>query len=109
MGLLDKFKSKASRKRTVLIGLDGTPYTLARRFIEDGTMPRLAEIAARGSLLQMDTSIPDISSVAWTSFMTVANPGRHGVYGFVDLQPNSYKIYFAQSRHIKCETLSYVA
>ena len=109
MGLFDKLKSKASKKRAVLIGLDGTPYTLARRFIEDGTMPRLAEIASRGSLLQMDTSIPDISSVAWTSFMTGANPGRHGVYGFLDLQPNSYKIYFPNSRHIKSETLWDVA
>ena len=72
-------------------------------------MPRLAEIANRGSLLQMDTSIPDISSVAWTSFMTGANPGRHGVYGFLDLQPNSYKIYFPNSRHIKSETLWDVA
>ena len=105
MGLFDKFKSKVSKKRTVLIGLDGTPYTLARRFIADGTMPRLAEIASRGSLLQMDTSIPDISSVAWTSFMTGANPGRHGVYGFIDLQPNSYKVYFPNSRHIKSEIL----
>ena len=105
MGLLDRFKSKSSKKRVVLIGLDGTPYTLARRFIEDGTMPRLGEIASRGSLLQMDTSIPDISSVAWTSFMTGANPGRHGIYGFLDLQPNSYKIYFPNSRHIKSEIL----
>jgi len=109
MGLFDKFKSRPSRKRAVLIGLDGTPYSLARRFIEDGTMPHLAEIAGRGSLLQMDTSIPDISSVAWTSFMTGANPGRHGVYGFLDLQPNSYKIYFPNSRHIKSETLWDVA
>jgi predicted AlkP superfamily phosphohydrolase/phosphomutase len=105
MGLLDRFKSKAPQKRAVLIGLDGTPCTLARRFIEDGTMPRLAEIARRGSLLQMDTSIPDISSVAWTSFMTGTNPGRHGIYGFLDLQPSSYKIYFPSSRHIKSETL----
>ena len=105
MGLLDKFKSKGASRRAVLIGLDGTPYSLARRFIEDGTMPRLAEIAKRGSLLQMDTSIPDISSVAWTSFMTGANPGRHGIYGFLDLQPNSYKIYFPNSRHIKSDTI----
>ncbi|HEX8186382.1 MAG TPA: alkaline phosphatase family protein [Blastocatellia bacterium] len=105
MGLLDRFRSKEPSKRAVLIGLDGTPYTLVRRFMEDGTMPRMAEIAGRGSLLQMDTSIPDISSVAWTSFMTGANPGRHGIYGFLDLQPNSYKIYFPNSAHIKSETL----
>ncbi|HEX8087996.1 MAG TPA: alkaline phosphatase family protein, partial [Blastocatellia bacterium] len=83
MGLFDKFKSKASAKRAVRIGLDGTPYTLLRRFVEDGTMPRMAELIGSGTLLQMDTSLPDISSVAWTSFMTGANPGRHGIYGFL--------------------------
>jgi predicted AlkP superfamily phosphohydrolase/phosphomutase len=108
MGLFDRFKSKSGRergRRVVLLGLDGTPYTLARRFIKDGTMPNLAGLVGRGTLLQMDTSIPDISSVAWTSFMTGANPGRHGIYGFLDLQPNSYKIYFPNSRHIKSETV----
>jgi len=109
MGLFDRFKSKAQRKRTVLIGLDGSPFTLLGRFIEDGTMPHLASLVRGGSLLQMDTSIPDISSVAWTSFMTGANPGRHGIYGFLDLQPNSYKIYFPNSRHINGETLWGVA
>jgi len=105
MGLFDRFKSKDAAKRAVLIGLDGAPCSLMRRFIEDGAMPRLKEIVRGGSLLQMDTSIPDISSVAWTSFMTGANPGRHGIYGFLDLQPNSYKIYFPNSRHIHGETL----
>ncbi|HSE99079.1 MAG TPA: alkaline phosphatase family protein [Blastocatellia bacterium] len=105
MGLLDRFRSKEQKKRAVVIGLDGSPFTLLGRFIEDGTMPNMAALAGRGSLLQMDTSIPDISSVAWTSFMTGANPGRHGIYGFLDLQPNSYKIYFPNSRHINGETL----
>lgn len=108
MGLFDRFKSKQAGgrpRRVVLLGLDGTPYTLVRQFIKDGTMPNMAELVGRGTLLQMDTSIPDISSVAWTSFMTGANPGRHGIYGFLDLQPNSYKIYFPNSRHIKSETV----
>jgi predicted AlkP superfamily phosphohydrolase/phosphomutase len=109
MGLFDKFKSKERNKRVVLIGLDGTPCTLSRRFIGDGTMPHLAELVGRGTLLQMDTSIPDISSVAWTSFMTGSNPGRHGIYGFLDLQPDSYKIYFPNSRHIQSKTLWDVA
>jgi predicted AlkP superfamily phosphohydrolase/phosphomutase len=104
MSSLDGIRSGHDR-RVVVIGLDGTPFTLARRFIEDGTMPNLAALQHRGTLLQMDTSIPDISSVAWSSFMTGANPGRHGIYGFLDLQPGSYKIYFPNSRHIRAETL----
>jgi predicted AlkP superfamily phosphohydrolase/phosphomutase len=109
MGLFDRFKAKEQSKRAVLIGLDGTPCTLVEQFTKDGTMPNMARLRAGGSLLQMDTSIPDISSVAWTSFMTGANPGRHGIYGFLDVQPNSYRVYFPNSRHIKSETLWAVA
>jgi len=92
-------------QRTVVIGLDGAPYTLLRRFVDEGVMPNAAQLVRRGTLLQMDTSIPDISSVAWTSFMTGACPGRHGIYGFLDLVPGSYKIFFPNSKHIKADKL----
>jgi predicted AlkP superfamily phosphohydrolase/phosphomutase len=104
MKIIERFKMR-DKRRVVLIGLDGTPYSLIKRFIADGTMPKMAELVHGGVLLQIDTSIPDISSVAWASFMTGANPGRHGIYGFIDLQPNSYRVYFPNSRHIKSETL----
>jgi predicted AlkP superfamily phosphohydrolase/phosphomutase len=96
-------------QRSIVIGLDGTPYTLLRRFVDEGVMPHAAELVQRGTLLQMDTSIPDISSVAWTSFMTGAGPGRHGIYGFLDLAPASYKIFFPNSKHIKADKLWDVA
>jgi predicted AlkP superfamily phosphohydrolase/phosphomutase len=73
--------------------------------VDQGVMPNAARLVAGGTLLQMDTSIPDISSVAWTSFMTGANPGRHGIYGFLDLAPGSYKIFFPSSKHIKADKL----
>jgi predicted AlkP superfamily phosphohydrolase/phosphomutase len=88
-----------------VIGLDGTPCTLLRKFVNQGFMPNAARLVAGGTLLQMDTSIPDISSVAWTSFMTGTNPGRHGIYGFLDLVPGSYKIFFPSSKHIKTPKL----
>src|SRR5579862_4796506 len=104
MGLFDKLKGKRKR-RAVLVGLDGTPFTLLRQFIAEGTMPHLAALARGGTLLQMDTSIPDISSVAWTSFMTGANPGRHGVYGFLDLKPKTYKLQFTNFNSVRTSTV----
>ena len=41
------------KKRACVIGLDGVPYTLVRRFTEDGTMPALAEIVRAGHLSKM--------------------------------------------------------
>src|SRR5687767_9752547 len=105
MGLFDRFRSKASAPRAILIGLDGTPHSLLRKLADDGTMPNVRRLIGEGTLKSMTTTIPEISSVAWSSFMTGVNPGKHGVYGFVDLQPHSYKAYFPNSKHVKAEAL----
>ncbi len=49
-------------------------------------MPNLADIARHGTFLRMTTSLPAVSSVAWTSFMTGKNPGEHGIFGFTELK-----------------------
>jgi predicted AlkP superfamily phosphohydrolase/phosphomutase len=58
----------------------------------------LKKILGEGFILRsMTASIPDVSSVSWTSFATGVNPGEHGIYGFMDLEPNSYSLYFPNS------------
>jgi predicted AlkP superfamily phosphohydrolase/phosphomutase len=42
----------------------------------------------------MKASLPEISSVSWTNFMTGTNPGTHGIFGFTDLKENSYDLRF---------------
>ncbi|MEO6577410.1 MAG: alkaline phosphatase family protein, partial [Candidatus Limnocylindria bacterium] len=85
MKFLNRAKSSVgSTPRVLVVALDGVPYTYVRRLFDAGEMPNLREIAARGELAQMDTSMPNVSSVAWASFMTGANPGKHNIYGFLD-------------------------
>ncbi len=105
MGLFSRFKSKPAKRRAIMIGLDGTPCSLIKRLAADGTMPNTAKLLTGGALKTMVTTIPEISSVAWSSFMTGTNPGKHGVYGFLDLKPQSYKVYFPNSTHVKGDTL----
>ncbi|MBI5492862.1 MAG: alkaline phosphatase family protein [Deltaproteobacteria bacterium] len=82
-------------KKTLVIGLDGVPCTLLNDYLEKGILPNLKEILSQGySLRQMDASIPDVSSTSWTSFMTGVNPGEHGIFGFMELRPNTYKMAF---------------
>lgn len=115
MGIFDRFRSakpaepqkpaEVKDKKVVLMGLDGTPYTLLKQFCADGTMPNLARIVPSGTLQQMDVSIPEVSSTSWTCFYTGMNPAQHGIFGFLDLQPNSYKIYFPNSKNVKAPAL----
>jgi predicted AlkP superfamily phosphohydrolase/phosphomutase len=106
MSFLTKLLSKPN-PRAVLIGLDGVPYTLLQLLIFRGIAPNLGKLAAAGEthFRQMDASLPEISSVSWSSFMTGANPGRHGIFGFMDLKPGTYQMYFPSYPHLKVPTL----
>lgn len=86
--------------------MDGVPYTLLKKYIEKGILPNLASILNDGfALSRMDASLPDVSSTSWASFITGANPGEHGIYGFMDLKPGSYQIYFPDYSSIKAPAL----
>ncbi|MFB6273938.1 MAG: alkaline phosphatase family protein [Salinibacter sp.] len=71
-------------KKLVVLGLDGVPYTLLNEAFTAGKLPNLQRLSEGGALAPMRSVIPTISSVAWTGFMTGQNPGKHGIFGFVD-------------------------
>jgi predicted AlkP superfamily phosphohydrolase/phosphomutase len=97
--------SKGKTKKALIIGVDGVPFSLLNTYIKNDVMPNLKKILNDGLMLhQMNASIPDISSVSWTSFNTGVNPGEHGIYGFTNLKPNSYSLYFPNSKDIKAPT-----
>ncbi len=93
------------KNRVFVLGLDGVPYELLIRFTSQGLMPSIAEIIKRGCLQKMRVPLPEISSVSWTSFMTGTNPGTHGIFGFVDLKPQSYHIRFPSFKDLKAPTV----
>jgi len=80
--------------RTILIGIDGAPYTMLDKFSRDGTMPNLSKLRNGGVFKQMMASMPDNSAVSWSSIMTGKNPGEHGIFGFTDMIPNTYTMKF---------------
>jgi len=100
---MKSFTKKA--KKALIIGLDGVPHSLLNQYMEDGMLPNLKKILSQGFILQpMNASIPDVSSVSWTSFATGVNPGEHGIYGFMDLAPERYSLYFPNSRDVQAPT-----
>jgi predicted AlkP superfamily phosphohydrolase/phosphomutase len=74
-----------SRQCTVMLGLDGVSVDMLETLMADGTMPNLAELSSAGRLGRMASSVPEVPSVAWTSTLTGASPGVHGIFGFTDI------------------------
>ena len=71
-------------QRAVVIGLDGAAWHLIEPMIERGVMPRLGALRASGAWGGLTSTVPTYTPPAWTSAITGVNPGRHGVYGFVE-------------------------
>lgn len=73
-------------KRVVVVGLDGLDPELLERFMGQGMLPHFSSLRDQGCFRRLRTSLPAESPVAWSSFMTGCNPGKHRIYDF--LVPN---------------------
>lgn len=94
-----------SYRKIAFVGLDGVPHSMLTKLFQMGVMPKFQEIADEGALLKMETSQPPVSSVAWTSFMTGANPAEHGIFGFTDVQKDRIALKLPSFDDINCPTL----
>jgi len=100
------FKRFAKKKpKVAVISIDGVPYTLVKKMMNEGNLPNFAQIIKSGGFAQMRSTIPFVSIVAWSSFMTGKNPGKHGIYGFIERKPDSYEAYLPNSSNLKTTTI----
>ncbi len=97
MGFLGKLFKK---KRVVLIGLDGVPFSLLKELIDEGHLPFLKKKFKEGTFKEIKAPLPEISSVSWSTFMSGRNPAEHGIFGFTLIDRN-YNIYFSNFNHLK--------
>lgn len=74
---------RAKVKRVVVLGLDGLEPTLAEQFMAEGDLPNLAKLREMGQYQRLGTIWPPLSPVAWSSFSTGTNPGKHNIYDFI--------------------------
>lgn len=67
-----------------VIGLDGVNWTILENAVEMGLMPNLESLMEESYTAELETTYPPVTGPAWTSIMTGNNPGKHGVYDFVN-------------------------
>jgi predicted AlkP superfamily phosphohydrolase/phosphomutase len=96
---------QAQASRVAVIGLDGVGLPLVRDLVDRGVAPNIGRLLASGTSAPMRSSIPTISSVSWTGFMTGRNPGKHGIYGFTEVKPGTQTLFFPNFGNVRCDTL----
>ena len=83
--------AKAKKKRVVILGLDGLDPDLVEEFLAEGLLPNLARLKEQGSYRRLQTTWPPLSPVAWSSFSTGTNPGKHNIFDFIARDPATYR------------------
>src|SRR5436853_3528848 len=81
--------------RLLIVGLDAATFDLICPWIEEGKLPNLAALMKNGAWGRLASVLPPITPPAWTSFMTGKNPGKHGIFHFVEAAVDSYAMNYA--------------
>lgn len=74
--------------KVVVLGFDGVDPDLAERWLDQ--LPHIRSLAQSGTLARLGTTNPPESPVAWASFATGMNPGKHGIFDFLRRDPKTY-------------------
>ena len=81
---------QAKARRVVILGLDGMDPGLATRYMREGRMPNFQKLADKGVFRPLDTSVPSMSPVAWSTFATGTDASQHCIYDFLTRDPCTY-------------------
>ncbi len=94
-------QAAAGGKAVVVVGIDGLDWEFTQKMIAQGRMPRFAELARQGMAQPLGTSVPPLSPVAWSNFISGMDPGGHGIFDFMHCDREHMIPVFAMSEAVQ--------
>jgi predicted AlkP superfamily phosphohydrolase/phosphomutase len=95
----------AHQPKVLIIGLDGATFDLIKPWAAEGKLPTFKRMLHQGVHSELISTIPPVTAPAWTSFMTGKNPGKHGLYHFIEPRPGSYEMRYTNARSRLAKTI----
>jgi len=82
--------ARAAAKPPILfIGLDGADWQQLEPLVAQGAMPHLARLRADSAWGELESEMPALSPLLWTSMLTGVSPLEHGILDFSRFAPGS--------------------
>ena len=91
--------------KVLIVGLDGATFKIIRPLMELGRLPNISRLIERGASGDLRAATPPITPVCWSSFLTGKNPGKHGIFDFVQMREGKYALEFVNGGYRKSETI----
>ena len=91
--------------RIFIIGLDAATWDLLKPWIDAGELRNIGGLLSKSASGTLQSSIPPLTPPAWTSFMTGCNPGKHGIYNFMEPREGSYGMRYSNAGSRRARTM----
>lgn len=91
-------------RRVLVVGLDGATFDVLRPLCDAGCMPHFSSLVRGGAAGVLRSTLPSVTPVAWTSFLTGCGPQCHGIWDFRRLECGS-RLVLNTGASIRCPTL----
>jgi predicted AlkP superfamily phosphohydrolase/phosphomutase len=76
----------------IILGLDGATWDVLDPLLETGRLPELDSLVEEGASGTLESTFPPITAPAWLSMATGQNPGKTGVFYFLNREdPDSFE------------------
>ena len=75
------------RAPVIWLGLDGLDWSLLDRLAAEGRMPNWKRLVAEGYCARLESFLPVLSPIVWTTLATGVGPDVHRVLDFQELDP----------------------
>ena len=89
---------RAKIGKLIFLGLDGLEPDLVEKYLAEGRLPNLAALRSQGRYRRLRTTYPPLSPVAWATFATGSNPGKHNLFDFLNRNLRSHLPELSSSR-----------
>ena len=86
-----------SGSRLLIVGLDGATWDVIFPMIEDGKLPNLKYLLQGGMWGYLNSTNPPMTLPSWSSMLTGCNPGKHGIFDFVQKRESDWELEFTNS------------
>ena len=93
------------KRRVFILGWDGATFDLIKPWVAKGHLPTIARLMEAGSHGPLASTQPPMTFPAWSSFMTGKNPGKHGLFDFIEPVAEGQGFRFTNATSRQSETL----
>ncbi len=87
-------------RRVFILGIDGLDPTILEEFMDEELLPNFKALVKEGDMARLTTTMPPLSPVAWSTFITGLDSSGHGIFDFIHRDPVTYLPEFSIARSI---------